>query len=71
MCFIKIVIEICFPAGPKMPFGGHISLTYLRNIYEWELGSGMGGGGGGGGAERIYFYSNFFQTHSILHFKLQ
>ena len=22
-----------------MPFGGDISLTYLCNIYEWELGS--------------------------------
>ena len=39
MGFIKVVIKICFPARPKMPFGWYISLTYLRNIYEWELGS--------------------------------
>ena len=46
---------------PKMSFGGDISLTYLRNIkYEWELGSGGGGRG--------YFYINFYQMHSVLHF---
>ena len=36
-----------------MSFGGDISLTYLRNIYEWELGS-LG---------ETYFYNNFYETH--------
>ena len=32
-----------FPARLKRPFGGDISLAYLRHIYEWELGSRGGG----------------------------
>ena len=51
-----------------MPFGGDISLTYLRNIYEWELGSSGGGGGGEVGVGGTYFYNNFFEMHSVLHF---
>ena len=65
MCFIKLVIKICFPARPNMPFSGDISLPYLHNIYEWELESGVGVGGEG----KTYFYSNFYETHSIWHFK--
>ena len=37
--------HLCFRPRPKMPFGGDISLTYLRHIYAWELGSRGGGGG--------------------------
>ena len=37
-----------FPSRPKIPFGGDISLTYVRNIYKSELGSRGGGGVGGG-----------------------
>ena len=47
-----------FPPKPNMPFGGDIFLAYLRNIYEWELGS----------RRETYFHSNFYETRSILHF---
>ena len=47
------------PLRPKMPYGGDTSLTYVCNIYEWELGS---------MTEGTYFYNNFYETHSILHF---
>ena len=30
------------PPKPEMPFGGDIFMTYLRNIYEWELESEVG-----------------------------
>ena len=35
--FIKAVLKIYYPPRLKMPFGGDISLTYLCNIYEWDL----------------------------------
>ena len=48
---VHIVVINMSPARPKMPFGGDISLIYIRDIYEWELG-GRGGGGKGGGGDR-------------------
>ena len=43
----------------KISLGGDISLTYLRNMYKWELGSSK---------EETYYYNNFYETHSNLHF---
>ena len=40
LCSLKgcsVTVDL-FYVSPKMPFGGDMSLTYLRNIYEWELG---------------------------------
>ena len=47
-----------------MPFGRDISLTYLCDIYEWELGSGVGGGRGGGAVQWCFEFA-WSDTHKL------
>ena len=64
------ITEYCFPSRPH----SYILRKYAREISisppKGILGLGWGWGGGGGSVcdGETYFYTNFYETHSVLHF---